>query len=32
MLCAAHCIIRYNLSGVVTRRLIGADRTKLATF
>ena len=27
-----HYIIRYNLSGVVNRRLIGDDRMKLATF
>jgi hypothetical protein len=27
-----HCIIRYNLSGVVNRSLIGSDRMKLATF
>jgi hypothetical protein len=25
-----HCIIRYNLSGVVNRRLIGDDKMKLA--
>jgi hypothetical protein len=27
-----HRIIRYNLSGVVSRCLIGDDRMKLATF
>jgi hypothetical protein len=27
-----HCIIRYNLSGVVNRRLIGGDRAKLGDF
>lgn len=27
-----HCIIRYNLSGVVNRRMIGDDKMKLATF
>ena len=27
-----HCIIRYNLSGVVNRHLTGDERMKLATF
>jgi len=26
------CVIRYNLSGVVNRRLIGGDRAKLGSF
>jgi hypothetical protein len=29
---APNCITRYNLSGVVNRRLIGDDHTQLATF
>ena len=27
-----HCIIRYNLSGSINRRLIGDDRTRLVSF
>jgi len=29
---APNCIIRYNLSDVVNRRMIGDDQTQLATF